>query len=110
MVLAEAACCGSVPLSASHSGLAEVTAVLAPAVRQDLRPRLSFQLGPGAVREIADKLAGWLSFTANAPHAWKQAREALTEVASTEFGWPEVAKGVTAAAQGHLADLPLVPA
>jgi hypothetical protein len=32
VVLAEAACCGSVPLSADHSGLGEVTALLSPAV------------------------------------------------------------------------------
>jgi len=110
MVLAEAACCGSMPLSAAHSGLAEVTQTLAPAVRQSLRPQLSFQLGPGAVQEIADKLAGWLSFTANRPNAWRQARADLTELACAEFGWQEVAKGVTAAAQGRLAGLPLVPA
>ena len=109
MVLAEAACCGSVPLSAAHSGLAEVTAVLAPALRQDLRAQLSFQLGPGAVREIAGKLAGWLSFTANTPDAWRQASAALTEVAGTEFGWPDVANGVLAAAQGRLAELTQVP-
>jgi glycosyltransferase involved in cell wall biosynthesis len=106
MVLAEAACCGSMPLSAAHSGLAEVTELLAPAVRLSLRPELSFQLGPGAVREIADKLSGWLSFTANRPNAWRQARADLTELACAEFGWPEVAMGVTAAAQGQLAGLP----
>lgn len=110
MVLAEAACCGSIPLSAAHSGLAEVTAVLAPALRQNLRAQLSFQLGPGAVREIADKLAGWLALTANTPNAWRQASEAMTEVACAEFGWPEVASGVVAAIQGRLAGLPQVPA
>lgn len=108
MVLAEAACCGSIPLSAAHSGLAEVTEVLAPAVRQDLRAQLSFQLGPGAVREIADKLACWLSFTADRPDAWRLAREGLTEVARAEFGWQEVAKGVAQAAAGRLAGLPPV--
>jgi glycosyltransferase involved in cell wall biosynthesis len=110
MVLAEAACCGSMPLSAAHSGLAEVTELLAPAVSQDLRPELSFQLGPGAVREIADKLSGWLSFTVNRPNAWRQARADLTELACAEFGWQEVATGVTAAARGQLAGLPRIPA
>jgi glycosyltransferase involved in cell wall biosynthesis len=108
MVLAEAACCGSMPLSAAHSGLAEVTELLAPAVPPNLRSQLSFELGPGAVREIADKLACWLSFKANTPNAWKQAREDLTELACAEFGWQEVAKGVAAAAQGRLAGLPQV--
>ena len=110
MVLAEAACCGSMPLSAAHSGLAEVTEMLAPAVCQDLRPQLSFELGPGAVQEIADKLSRWLSFTANRPNAWRQARADLTDLACAEFGWQEVAQGVTAAAQGRLAGLPQVPA
>jgi glycosyltransferase involved in cell wall biosynthesis len=109
MVLAEAACCGSMPLSAAHSGLAEVTEMLAPAVGQNLRPQLSFQLGPGAVQEIADKLSLWLSFTTDRPHAWRQARADLTELACAEFGWQEVAKGVAAAAQGHLAGLPRIP-
>ena len=109
MVLAEAACCGSIPLSAAHSGLAEVTAVLAPALRLVLRSQLSFQLGTGAVPEIAGKLARWLSFTENAPNAWRQAREALIAVGCAEFGWPEVARGVVAATRGQLSELPLVP-
>ncbi len=45
MVAAEAACCGALPLSAAHSGLAEVTAALEPALEPDLRPLLSFQRG-----------------------------------------------------------------
>ena len=110
MVLAEAACCGSMPLSADHSGLAEVTELLAPAVRHSLRPQLSFQLGPGSVQEIADKLSGWLSFTVDRPVAWQQGRADLAELGCSEFGWPEVARGVTAAARGHLAGLPLIPA
>ena len=110
MVLAEAACCGSVPLSAAHSGLAEVTELLAPAVRQDLRAQMSFQLGPGAVREIGGKLAGWLLFTANTPDSSRQARQALTKLATAEFGWQEVAEGVASAALGNLDGLPMVPA
>jgi glycosyltransferase involved in cell wall biosynthesis len=110
MVLAEAACCGSMPLSADHSGLAEVTQMLAPAVPPDLRSQLSFQLGSGAVPEIAEKLSGWLSFTADRPDAWQQDRADLAELACSEFGWQEVAQGVTEAARGRLAGLPLIPA
>ncbi len=111
MVLAEAACCGSMPLSAAHSGLAEVTELLVPGVRQDLRPKLSFQLGSGAVRQIADKLGCWLSFTADTPNSWRHARAKLAELACAEFGWEEVAHGVAAAAQGRLAGLPgMLPA
>ena len=53
MVAAEAAACGVLPLSAAHSGLAEVTAALAPALDPPLQPLLAFEVGPGAVEEIA---------------------------------------------------------
>lgn len=110
MVLAAAACCGSMPLSASHSGLAEVNELLAPAVSADLRLHLSFELGPGAVREIADKLAWWLSFIERTPKAAGRARADLTDLACAEFGWEEIASSVAAAAQGRLAGLLPVPA
>ena len=61
MVAAEAAACGALPLSANHSGMAEVTATLAPALPPELRPLMSFEVGPGAVREIAEKLVTWLT-------------------------------------------------
>src|SRR5215203_6098872 len=46
MVAVEAAACGALPLSAGHSGMAEVTTTLAPALPNDLRPLLSFEIGP----------------------------------------------------------------
>ena len=110
MVLAEAACCGSAPLAARHSGLGEVTAVLSPAVGADLRPLLSFELGPGAVPDIASKLTGWLALAETRPEAWQRARHALTTVAQAGFGWGQVAAGVADAVHGDLARLPLVPA
>jgi hypothetical protein len=39
--------------------------------------------------------------------AWQQD---LAKLARSEFGWPEVARGVTQAARGRLSGLPLVPA
>jgi glycosyltransferase involved in cell wall biosynthesis len=109
MVAAEAACCGSVPVSAAHSGLAEVTAVLEPAVRDDLRPMLSFELGPDAVREIARDLTRWLTLAADTPGAWRRATASLRDVARAGFGWPDIASGVAAAAGGRLGGLPPVP-
>ena len=50
MVAAEAACCGALPLSASHSGLAEVTATLAEAVEPGIAALLSFERGRGRWR------------------------------------------------------------
>ena len=61
MVAAEAAACGALPLSANHSGMAEVTATLAPALDPAIRPLLAFDVGPGAVEEIAAKLVEWLT-------------------------------------------------
>jgi hypothetical protein len=73
------------------------------------RPLLSFGLGPGVVRDIARDLVAWLAFAETAPDAWQQIRAALAETAQAEFGWPQVAAGVVAAAQGHLSELPPVP-
>ena len=102
MVAAEAACCGALPLSADHSGLAEVTAALAPALPPELRDLLAFERGAGAVGEIADKLVRWLELPA-AERAGSAA--ALSDVARRRFGWEQVAEGVIAAAQGRLDEL-----
>ena len=103
MVAAEAASCGALPVSAAHSGLAEVTAVLAREVDPEIRPLLSFELGEGAVEAIADRLVRWLEL----PEAERaRAREALAEVSRERFSWEGVARGVIAAAEGRLDELP----
>ena len=58
MVAAEAAACGAFPVSAAHSGLAEVSARLAEAVPAGVRGWLTFEVGPGAVRAVAEQLGG----------------------------------------------------
>ncbi|MEA2421626.1 MAG: hypothetical protein QOF55_725 [Thermoleophilaceae bacterium] len=103
MVAVEAAACGALPLSASHSGLAEVTGKLQQAVDEPVRPLLSFSPGPGAVEEIAAKLSTWLAMD---PAGRERAREALSAEARGRFGWEGVAKGVIAAAEGRLDELP----
>lgn len=108
MVAAEAACCGSLPLSAAHSGLADVTAVLAPALDRGLRPLLAFELGPGAVWEIADKLVRWLTFTESTERR-QQITASLVRLAARQFDWNRIARGIITAAQGRLAELPPVP-
>ena len=107
MVAAEAACCGALPLSASHSGLAEVTARLEPVVAPGVRELLSFRVGPGAVEEIAAKLVRWLSL---GPQERARAAAALAASAREQFGWESVAEGVIAGAEGRLGDLPQVGA
>jgi glycosyltransferase involved in cell wall biosynthesis len=97
MVAAEAAACGVLPLSAGHSGMAEVTAVLAPALPEELRPLLSFEVGPRAVEQIAEKLVAWLTLD---PGERERARSALAAEAARRYSWESVAEGVIAAARG----------
>jgi glycosyltransferase involved in cell wall biosynthesis len=103
MVAAEAAACGALPLSAGHSGMAEVTATLAPALDPELQPLLSFEVGPDSVRQIADKLVTWLTLD---PAVRERARAALAAQAAARYSWESVAEGVIAAAQGRLDALP----
>ena len=103
MVAAEAATCGVLPLSAAHSGLAEVSAALAPALDPPLQRLLGFELGDGAVEEIASKLVAWLTLD---PAERARAGSALAASAAGRFGWEHVAEGVIAAAQGRLEELP----
>jgi glycosyltransferase involved in cell wall biosynthesis len=106
MVAVEAAACGALPLSARHSGMAEVTAMLAPALPKRLRPLLSFEIGPGVVEEIAAKLVAWLTLD---DAERKRAGLALAKEAARRYSWENVAKGVIAAAQGRLDALPIPP-
>ncbi|HYZ29677.1 MAG TPA: glycosyltransferase family 4 protein [Thermoleophilaceae bacterium] len=103
MVAAEAASCGALPISASHSGLLEVSKILAQALPGDLRPLLSFELSDNAVEQIADRLIRWLQLD---PEQRAAASRALSEVARERFSWEGVANGVIAAAQGRLDALP----
>jgi glycosyltransferase involved in cell wall biosynthesis len=98
MVAAEAAACGALPLSANHSGMAEVTATLRPALPEHLRPLMSFDVGPGAVREIGSKLVTWLELD---PRRRDEARAALASEAARRYSWESVAEGVIAAASGQ---------
>jgi glycosyltransferase involved in cell wall biosynthesis len=106
MVAVEAAACGALPLSASHSGLREVTRTFEPVLDPDVARLLSFEPGPGSVREIAAKLVEWLELPAERRAA---ARAALSELARGRYGWESVAEGVIAAAHGRLDELPEPP-
>lgn len=106
MVAVEAAACGALPVSAAHSGLAEVTATLADALEPDLRDLLAFDLGPDAVRDLADRLVRWLELPAERR---RRASVALAELARSRYSWEAVGEGVLAAAQGRLGELPPPP-
>jgi len=106
MVAAEAAACGALPVSARHSGLAEVSRALADAVPAGAAPWLSFDLGPDAVPALAARIGDWLEAPAELRSS---TREALVEVARERYSWDGVARGVLAAAGGSLEDLAEVP-
>jgi glycosyltransferase involved in cell wall biosynthesis len=103
MVAAEAAACGVLPVSADHSGAAEVTAALAAAAPQAARGWLSFPVDDGAVRAIADRVGAWLA----APDDLRAAtRTALVATARERYSWEGVADAVVAAAEGRHDALP----
>jgi len=103
MVAAEAAACGALPIVAAHSGLAEVSATLAPALDSRLRHLLSFPLGASAVTELAERLIEWLLL----PRETRLSEAAaLSDLARARYGWEGVARGAIAAAQGRLEELP----
>jgi glycosyltransferase involved in cell wall biosynthesis len=102
MVAVEAAACGVLPVSADHSGLAEVTRTLAGAVGAPVADWLSFGLGPASVRDLAGCLIAWLG----APEALRaRTRATLAQTASELFSWQGVAHGVLVAAEGRLDEL-----
>ena len=71
-----------------------------------LRPLLSFELGPRAVDDLAERLVQWLSLDGARR---SRASADLAALARRRFGWQGVARGVIAAASGRLDEL-VVPA
>jgi glycosyltransferase involved in cell wall biosynthesis len=102
MVAAEAAACGAMPISAAHSGLAEVSAVLARAVPEPAAGWLSFAVDDDAVRALAAAITGWLHAN-DALQA--RTRAGLVATVRERWSWEGVARGVIAAAHGDLDDL-----
>jgi glycosyltransferase involved in cell wall biosynthesis len=104
MVAAEAAAAGALPVSARHSGAAEVSRELAADLPADVAPLVSFDLGDDAVDQIAARLNGWLAL----PEAERRAAgEALRETCDRIWSWQGVARTVLAASAGELDDLPV---
>ncbi len=98
MVAAEAAACGVLPVSANHSGLAEVSEAIAARVPAEAARWLSFPVDEDAVRAIAACLVGWLEADATLR---ARTRSALVSVARERWSWEGVARGVIAAARGE---------
>lgn len=106
MVAAEAAATGALPVCAHHSGLAEVAGALAAALPAGIAPLTTFELGPGAIPAIADRLNRWLAL----PDAEREpARAALVETVRGRWSWERVARAVVDASAGDLDALDPVP-
>jgi glycosyltransferase involved in cell wall biosynthesis len=99
MVAAEAAACGVLPVSAAHSGLAEVSDALARAVPERVAALLSFPVDDHAVRALAERLVDWLEAD---PALRSRARAGLVATVRERWSWAGVARGVIAAARGEL--------
>jgi glycosyltransferase involved in cell wall biosynthesis len=102
MVAAEAAACGTLPVSAGHSGMLEVSRQLMETLPGDVGRLTSFPVEAGAVEAIAERLNGWLALPEQQRAA---AREALVVTARRLWSWEGVARGVLAAAAGRLSEL-----
>jgi glycosyltransferase involved in cell wall biosynthesis len=105
MVPAESAACGVPPVSADHSGMREVSQLLAEALDPELAPLLSFPIGPAAVSELADRICGWLALD---PERRREAGLALAARVDELWSWEGVARTVIAASRGELDRLPPV--
>ncbi len=103
MVAAEAAACGALPVSAAHSGLAEVGDALARALPPQAARLLSFPVDDRAVEALAERLTGWLLCDADVR---ARARAGLVATVRERWSWEGVARGVIAAAEGRLGELP----
>jgi glycosyltransferase involved in cell wall biosynthesis len=104
MVAAEAASAGALPVSAAHSGAAEVSQALAAELPEATRWLLSFDLDDAAVEAIAARIDGWLTLGDAERTA---ASEALRATVDRLWSWEGVAGGVLSASEGELAELPL---
>ncbi len=99
MVPAESAACAVPPVSADHSGMREVSQLLAEALDPDLAPLLSFSVGPEAVTELAARIGGWLALEPARRH---EAGLALAKRVDELWSWEGVARSVIAASRGEL--------
>jgi glycosyltransferase involved in cell wall biosynthesis len=103
MVAAEAASAGVLPVSAAHSGAAEVSRELAAGLPEAAAGLVAFAVGEGAVGAIADRVNGWLALAEEVREA---SARALRETVERRWSWQEVARAVLAASAGELDELP----
>ncbi|HEY5285817.1 MAG TPA: glycosyltransferase family 4 protein, partial [Solirubrobacteraceae bacterium] len=98
MVAVEAGACGALPISAAHSGLAEVSQELAGELPPEVGAWLSFPVDDGAVQALGERLAAWLGADGTLQD---RTRAALVAAVRERWSWQGVARGVIAAAVGE---------
>jgi glycosyltransferase involved in cell wall biosynthesis len=98
MVAAEAAACGVPPISADHSGLAEVTKQLQDNLSGASASLLSFRLTSSAVEQLASRIHAALALSGD-QRAELSAR--LVQTAEERFSWGRVASELLDAARGR---------
>jgi glycosyltransferase involved in cell wall biosynthesis len=103
MVAVEAAACGTLPVSAEHSGMLEVARQLQADLPEGVGELTSFPVAEGAVEAIAARLSAWLALPENER---ERARATLVETVARLWSWEGVARGVLSAAAGELDRLP----
>ncbi|MFZ2114498.1 MAG: glycosyltransferase family 4 protein [Solirubrobacteraceae bacterium] len=96
MVAVEAGACGALPISAAHSGLAEVSRELAGEIPPEAAAWLSFPLDDAAVRALGERLVAWLGADSALQD---RTRAALVVAVRERWSWQGVARGVIAAAR-----------
>ena len=105
MVAAEAAACGALPVVARPLRASARSPARSPRPsREAARPWLSFEVGPDAVRELADGALGLARGPART--SARATREAIVEATRERYSWDGVARTVIAAAEGELDGLP----
>ncbi len=104
MVAAEAAAAGVMPVSAAHSGAAEVSRALAEQLPESARELVSFELDDAAAEAIATRVNAWLALD---EAERERAREALRSTVERLWSWEGVARAVLDASAGELAGLPV---
>ena len=103
MVAAEAAAAGALPVSAAHSGAAEVSSALAADLPERISGLVSFDLDDDAVTAIAARIDAWLTLE---PGERERVGAALRATVDRLWSWAGVADGVLDAAAGRLDRLP----
>lgn len=98
MVAVEAGACGALPVSAAHSGLAEVSQELAEELPPEAAAWLSFPVDDGAVQALGERLVAWLGADSALQD---RTRTALVAAVRERWSWQGVARGVIAAAGGE---------